>query len=457
MRKNRSTLRKRTSYIFAIMMVFATIFIGCIIYCINGYSKTLKSYSDGYYHTAMVSASLDGYSVAMYNYTQFGGEYYLSQAQEKYNDFSKAFTSLYSTRFEYPDNIRYSIESVNNELSMIENSMTKISDYSRMDIVNAIYSSDISGYISETGELISGILQSQVDISNSIYARVSAGGIACEIIMVLAFVGFVSTVAYFIYFIKKRIAVPVAEISEWSILFREGYCDMAELKYDVDDEIGDMVTSFNSVRTNLIKANQMKHEYEEAVQKLRNEEEYKKKFVQQLYEEKKEKETIFTAAQHDGLTGLYNRRSFDEIVDDFVSKRPGHIEGALYLIDMDNFKNVNDSLGHLSGDEALKTLAGAMRIVFPGAYLGRYGGDEFIAFVPQFDNYEQLNKYGELLCKKMNRKLTHENKAVMLSVSVGIATTDNITDYSELYMKADKALYTSKESGRNRYTLLLEN
>lgn len=120
---------------------------------------------------------------------------------------------------------------------------------------------------------------------------------------------------------------------------------------------------------------------------------------------------------------------------------------------MDDFKNVNDTLGHLAGDEALKLLAGAMRVVFTGAYLGRYGGDEFIAFIPAFKNEDELENHAAELCKKMNTRFENDQKYVNLSVSVGIATTDNISEYSELYMKADKALYYSKENGRNQYKL----
>ena len=136
-----------------------------------------------------------------------------------------------------------------------------------------------------------------------------------------------------------------------------------------------------------------------------------------------------------------------------MSNKSVSSEGALFLIDMDNFKNVNDTLGHIAGDEALKTLAGAMRIVFPGGYLGRYGGDEFIAFVPSTCDDETLDRLGSSLCKKMDRKFEHGGKSVRLSVSVGIVNTVGIDDYAELYMKADKALYYSKEHGRNQYTL----
>ena len=125
----------------------------------------------------------------------------------------------------------------------------------------------------------------------------------------------------------------------------------------------------------------------------------------------------------------------------------------MFLIDMDNFKSVNDTLGHLAGDEALKTLAGVMRIVFPGGYLGRYGGDEFIAFAIGVSKEDALSKLGQELCHKMDKNFEYGGKVAKISVSVGIADTVGVDDYSELYMRADKALYYAKEHGRNQYKL----
>ena len=92
-----------------------------------------------------------------------------------------------------------------------------------------------------------------------------------------------------------------------------------------------------------------------------------------------------------------------------------------------------------------------MRVVFNGAYLGRYGGDEFIVFVANYKSIEELEAYASDLCEKMYVRFGSEDKDVQLAVSIGVAITDGITEYSELYMKADRALYYSKEHGRNQY------
>ncbi|MGN0374492.1 MAG: GGDEF domain-containing protein, partial [Butyrivibrio sp.] len=231
---------------------------------------------------------------------------------------------------------------------------------------------------------------------------------------------------------------------------------MSPLKFNKEDEIQQISESFNIVRDKMRESQKNNEELNEALSKLRKEEEYKKKFVQLLYEEKREKDTISNVAQHDGLTGLYNRRTFDDFVNEFIVRRPGNKDGALFLIDMDNFKGVNDSLGHLQGDEALKTLAGAMRVVFSGGYLGRYGGDEFIAFIVGCTTETDMERYAGELCRKMHKKLEYNGKTVQLSVSIGAASSVGIKACSELYTRADKALYHSKENGRNRYTVFTD-
>ena len=288
---------------------------------------------------------------------------------------------------------------------------------------------------------------------NSAYSRFTIGIGIVQVIALISFIGLIASGIYSVYFIRNKIAAPVADVYEWTRLFKDGYCEMADLPAVRDDEVGKLEEAFNIVKAKLLEANKLKAQYDEAIERINTEEQYKKTFVQQLYAEKRDKEAISTAARHDGLTGLYNRRTFDGLVEEFFIRKKENARGALYLIDMDDFKNVNDTLGHLAGDEALKLLAGAMRVVFTGAYLGRYGGDEFIAFIPAFKNEDELENHAAELCKKMNTRFENDQKYVNLSVSVGIATTDNISEYSELYMKADKALYYSKENGRNQYKL----
>ena len=108
---------------------------------------------------------------------------------------------------------------------------------------------------------------------------------------------------------------------------------MADLKYKREDEIGLTLKAFNTVKDKLKHANELMEEYKDTTEKLKLEEENKKNFAKQLYVEKRNNEAISAEAKRDGLTGLFNRRTFDEIVDEFVRhKDESGAEGALAVV-----------------------------------------------------------------------------------------------------------------------------
>ena len=441
--------------VLPILAILLAVF-GCISYIIVSYKEVITSYTDEYYRIALVSGSMDKFEISLKDYIRYGSEEYYDELEADYKTFYHKFSNLYYDRFEYDQSIRYEIENISILLGRIDTSMKKITNDPDSETAEQVYNDDISIYLAESRGIVADILDTQVEISNSTYASVSGGSFVCMVFMSVSLVGFILMVVYLFVFVHFRITRPIQEIEEWAEMFRDDYCQMSPLKFNKEDEIQQISESFNIVRDKMRESQKNNEELNEALTKLRKEEEYKKKFVQLLYEEKREKDNISSVAQHDGLTGLYNRRTFDDFVNEFIVRRPGNKDGALFLIDMDNFKGVNDSLGHLQGDEALKTLAGAMRVVFSGGYLGRYGGDEFIAFIVGCTTETDMERYAGELCRKMHKKLEYNGKTVQLSVSIGAASSVGVKACSELYMRADKALYHSKENGRNRYTVFTD-
>jgi diguanylate cyclase (GGDEF)-like protein len=152
-------------------------------------------------------------------------------------------------------------------------------------------------------------------------------------------------------------------------------------------------------------------------------------------------------AKHDPLTGLYNRAAFQEIC---VNLKDYKSPIVLLIIDVDNFKKINDSHGHKVGDKALVKVANQLLVSFrPEDYVFRYAGDEFAIImmnVRQIDASmisERVNNINEEL-KNVS------NGAPSLSISVGAAFSE--TGYSEeLFNLADKAMYSVKDSGRGGY------
>lgn len=430
-----------------------TVVIICTCYIVISHNTVIKSYVVEYNDIAQMSAAVDGYEQALNDYIEFGSDEYKEILRNDYNTLNYKSRNLYFNRYEYDEDIRDEIESLSNQVDLLSGSMAKIFDDSDVAKADVIYSEDIDSLLKQMRAELVVIMETHVSSIESDYSTISTLSVVCLLGIVTMLVTLIALTVKFFAFVESRITIPAKEIAEWAKLMGEDYYQMSPLKYNEQDEIQQIAEAFNIVKDRITEHQKKSEELGEIVRKLRSEEESKKKFVQMLYEEKREKASISSAAQKDGLTGLYNRKTFDEIVNDFVAKKPNNKEGSLFIIDMDNFKAVNDSLGHLQGDEALKMLAGSMRVVFAGAYLGRYGGDEFVAFVVDCVRDDEIRRLAGELCRRMRRDIEYNGKSVSVSVSIGCAVSIGTNLGNELYTKADKALYHSKENGRNQFTI----
>jgi diguanylate cyclase (GGDEF)-like protein len=150
----------------------------------------------------------------------------------------------------------------------------------------------------------------------------------------------------------------------------------------------------------------------------------------------------------DGVTGLYNRRHFMETVETAFAhaQRLGQPFAAL-MIDVDNFKEINDVHGHIAGDQVLAELAQACREqVRPEDIVGRYGGDEFIIMVPGITSLRAI-KLADQFTRPASRVLGRDGKQLAYSTSIGIAECPADGDLSTLLMHADLAMYEAKQAG----------
>lgn len=181
-------------------------------------------------------------------------------------------------------------------------------------------------------------------------------------------------------------------------------------------------------------------------------------------EEKKENIRISSAltlavehAARDRLTGLLNREGFETRVEEFL-KAPDP-SGILLLLDLDNFKTINDTLGHPRGDQVLKDFSGALRKIFRRQDLvGRIGGDEFTVFIPNQLSREVLEKKLEEIRRISAGILQEYRKAYGFSVSMGAAFVQKRTESCKaLYERADTALYIAKKLGKDQYYINREN
>ncbi len=170
----------------------------------------------------------------------------------------------------------------------------------------------------------------------------------------------------------------------------------------------------------------------------------------QLYEFIKQTEML---GQNDGLTGLYNKKMTEQQIRKQLASRPTLKCGALMVIDVDNFKSINDTFGHLYGDAVITQLGSSLRSIFQKSdILGRVGGDEFFVFLRNYKDKDVVIQRAEELCNEFRKTYEQNGAIVKISASVGIATTDDSFDFEDIYKFADIALYSTKSKGKNGYT-----
>ena len=168
-------------------------------------------------------------------------------------------------------------------------------------------------------------------------------------------------------------------------------------------------------------------------------------------------EHLSNLAIHDGLTGIYNRRYFDEtLAREWKRTMREKAPLSLIMLDIDYFKKYNDTYGHQAGDECLRqvatTISGALRR--PADMAARYGGEEFVVVLPNF-KLKNSAKFGETIrakieALKMEHKQSDANPFITVSLGIASVVPSSISSYEELVGAADKALYSAKNKGRNR-------
>lgn len=170
---------------------------------------------------------------------------------------------------------------------------------------------------------------------------------------------------------------------------------------------------------------------------------------------RKEKE-LRQKAERDQLTELYNKATTEFLVKKILADCGSEgIKHALIIIDVDNFKSINDNLGHLYGDMVLSMLSDKLRKIFSeDDVVGRVGGDEFLVFLNGFRDYNVVIQKAKEICERCKDTYTVGEISVTISTSVGIAISpDYGTDFDTLYKNADIALYNVKAMGKNSYTV----
>lgn len=253
------------------------------------------------------------------------------------------------------------------------------------------------------------------------------------VIILIPFIG-----AFFIlvlgYFINKYLTNPLHTLlKEIQKVANGNFENMGNrIQTFSNDEIGQLAQSFNNMSQTI------------------------SDYMKELYEKN---EIIKNQANEDPLTNLPNRRMFNEKLSSSI--REAELKKsklAVFYIDLDNFKKINDTMGHIRGDELLIQAAHRLRNRIPRNHLlARLGGDEFTISIPNIKNREEAQTYAENVNRILAEPFWIQNQEINITASIGISIyPDDGMDDIALFGAADMALYHSKKMGRNTFQFYSE-
>lgn len=155
-------------------------------------------------------------------------------------------------------------------------------------------------------------------------------------------------------------------------------------------------------------------------------------------------------AEHDSLTGLYNRSVAQRFIEEIISESDCCEKHAFIQFDIDRFKQINDFMGHAAGDVALQGIADLTRKHFSENIIARMGGDEFVVFIKNYRSIKELEYQLNKFIREVYSDFKYEEKIYPFSISIGVSLyPKDSTCYQELYENADIALYRAKRKGGN--------
>ena len=175
--------------------------------------------------------------------------------------------------------------------------------------------------------------------------------------------------------------------------------------------------------------------------------------IEDISEQRATAERLEFEARHDSLTDLPTRKHLLERIERSLreSRRGGHGQVAVLFIDLDHFKQVNDTLGHVAGDELLAKVAREIQAGLRGSDVaGRFGGDEFVVLCPHLASPMDATIVADRIRRRLGQPFIVRGTEVFIGASIGIAIADHQSEAATLLTEADTAAYRAKERGRNR-------
>jgi diguanylate cyclase (GGDEF)-like protein len=180
------------------------------------------------------------------------------------------------------------------------------------------------------------------------------------------------------------------------------------------------------------------------------------KKIEELRQIEKEKQHYEEISRLDGMTGILNKNATEYYIKEYLDVYNPIQKAGLILVDIDNFKMINDNFGHLVGDKIIKEVAKIITQTFRTSDLvGRIGGDEFLALMKNIRTKEEVIAKAEELRKVFENNFMENENSYGMTVSIGVSIIENNRyDYGEVFSNVDKALYAAKNEGRNKVVII---
>ncbi|MGZ5790404.1 MAG: bifunctional diguanylate cyclase/phosphodiesterase, partial [Burkholderiaceae bacterium] len=239
-----------------------------------------------------------------------------------------------------------------------------------------------------------------------------------QIVVAAALLTFFAFVILFL--LLKRLLAPLDAAGLAMRRMTDGSEPLATLPIQRRDEIGQLIRNFNKL----------------------------------VVERKVVEEKIDFIAHHDALTGLPNRLLIQKRFNDAAEYAKEHeLRVGMLFLDLDNFKTINDSLGHVSGDELLKSVGKILESCVRSVdTVGRLGGDEYLIVLRDVPDSAAINMVLNKIQEKFSNPIVIDGRELLTSVSVGVAVyPEDGNDFASLYKKTDTAMYQAKEAGKNTH------
>lgn len=176
--------------------------------------------------------------------------------------------------------------------------------------------------------------------------------------------------------------------------------------------------------------------------------------IRNIHRQKKEQESLLAKSQTDAMTGLLNKATTEAYIKDNLKNIQSGAKDILMVVDIDNFKDVNDTYGHLTGDHVIVDIANVLvRFSFNDGIVGRIGGDEFVIYLRGVLDSRFACEKAEKIARELLEKYPGNDGKPKITLSIGIASTEVAVPYSDLLEMADAAVYQAKLNGKNGYVL----